>query len=1101
MRAHDSHSIITNHEPILFNEVSHSSNNALEDLEKNCRKRINIEELCMDKTKRVCSVPPSDSLPEIPPPVVDISSSQSGKRAREPSSPEKSTTDSPIAQQVKRLRIRHNALFSSLSSSHHELIPKKNMVQTQQLSKKTVPMVVEKRQPDKTVSVLSPSVPRVESPAVINQQSSVKKLRLFNVAAKQPPPSFRSKFRNFNDDDDDDEFKINFVKPKEKPSNIDVDANQSIEKEKLSRMLHCLGDGLSGTTTEYTRDTVDSQNNLENSKKKSVTFSPAVNFLGSTETSAPNSSSITSESLLKPTDIISSSNAGEKQNVIESSIQTIRNPSDKQTEKEATTVSSVITASNISAEKLNEKPAGISFVYNTPSTAVSTTVASPPKTTLPTLDPSKSLISFSPAPALKDTQASAAPTIKPTTTTGALPVLGGFSFSAPKDPRIASLSGFQSNTPATTSLAPVVNASSDSLKTTSASNPTSFQFGGSSIATTSPPSFFTTSTAAITTTTSALPAATFNFTKPSIEQKSPITESSSTLALPANNTTKLSFAFGQTNNKPETTQSSGVGFSFGSSTFSAAPLPATTGTSFSFNNAEKTAASSTQGGFSFGNSTAKIPSPTGIFGQQSNDPNTVAPSTGINMFQSSATPTTTSNSSLTGGIGSSPKGGGIFSRLGDKAPEMNTNNNNAAAGSFAFGAINKNTTTSFGLESGKQPEVKTFSFGGEKKAESVPSFGITPNNDSSKTPGLPGFSFNVQPKLPENKSTFAFGGDKQADKPSFAFGAATKTAEVKPSFSFGSNVTEQKQEAPVAFSFGGSKPQSDNKIDNHPKPNLFGANSASSANIFGAVTKQDASLPFGSTSQTSTFGHVATGTFNPSTTPVFGASSQQNPPAFGAAANTTSGAMLFGNNNPPAFNQSQSGFGQSNPSASSGTFGFNQANKNDLNVQTPQSAPATGIFSFGGSATPTNNQQPTNVFGGANTGQNVSASFSFKSPSGVTANNNASTNMFGSNQNNASAFPFNQNVTNASASFTFSPPSASVANTQSSAFNFNPAAVPQSAPAAPTGAFNFQVQQNQQQQGPMMPVANSGGMGGMFNIGVGGGQQKRPFRQATRRLK
>lgn len=1089
MRAQDSHSIITNHEPIIFNEVSHSTNNALEDLEKNCRKRINIEELCLDKTKRVCPIPISDSS-EVTPPVVDISSIQSQKRAREPTTPEHSSTDSPISQQVKRLRIKNNALFSSLSSSHHELIPKKNVVQTQQQqTRKNIPVaVVEKRQTENTVSILKNGEVNPSSPSKI-QQTSVKKLRLFNVAPKQPPPGFRSKSRNFNDDEDDDEFKINFVKPKEKPSNIDVDANQSIEKEKLSRMLHCLGDGLSGTTTEYTRDTVDSQKTPECSKKKAVTFSPVVSlvsFMGTTTTATLATSSITSESLPKPTEVIASSNSSEKQNVNEASIQTVCEPSDKQIEKTTTTVSSVITTTPIAVtEKLLEKPIGTSFALLTPSsTLVSNSIASQPATTLPSLDASKSLINFSPAPVSKDSlKDSTTQQFNPITTTGSVPVLGGFSFSASRDPKIASSTGFQLNQTSTTSsiTSTVVNVSSESTKSTL--NPPSFQFGAPITVTTSPPSFFTTSTAALTTTISALPAVTFSFSKPNAEQKSPVTEISPSSALPTNNTAKTSFSFGQTNNKPETTQSSGVGFSFGAPTFTAAPLATSASTNFTFNNAEKTTASSTTGGFSFGNSTttAKIPSPssTGMFGLQSNDPATT--STSHNMFQSPLTATT------------SPPKGSIFSRLTDKVPEMNTNNN--TPGSFTFGAMNKNNTTSFGLESSiKQPEVKTFNFGGDKKAENVPTFGInTQNNETSKSQGLPGFSFNAQPKLAESKPTFGFGNDKPSEKASFAFGAPNKTVEVKPTFNFASNTTEQKQETPVAFSFAGSKHLVDNKIDNQAKPNLFGALSGSSSNIFGAVTKQDATTPFGSASQTPTFGQPVAATFNtPSTTTVFGTISQQNPPAFGANNNTSAGGMLFGNNNPPTFNQSQGAFGQVNTSNNNGgVFGFNQTNKNELNVQSPQSAPVTGMFNFASSATTNNNQQPTTVFGGDTAGQNVSASFNFKAPSATATPNNSSTNMFGSNQNNASAFQFNPNVTNVSASFTFSPPSASTANAQPPAFNFNP---PQSAPAVPTGAFNFQAQ-NQQQ---LMPVGNQGGM---FNIGVGGGQQKRPFRQATRRLK
>lgn len=1077
MRTPESHQIITNHEPIMFNETPHSTNNALEDLEKNCRKRINIEELCMDKSKRICALPGSEPLSETLPPVVDVSSMQSQpyKRAREPISPDKagtSVTDSPISQQVKRLKIKNNAYLSSLSSSHHELIPKKNFVRptilrtSQQVEKRPT----EEKSMPSPITRFEPAKPSTTPP------TAVKKLRLFNVDATQPPPSFRAKFRNFNDDDDDDEFKINFVKPKEKPSNVDDTAIRNIEREKLSRMLHSVGDGLNRTTTEYTSDTIDAPK-----PGKKVTFSPEVSLksFGGTATTAslfPLSSSTSTDSVVPK--LTFEDKTENKEGEPEKS-------SEKSTVKETSIAFSITPVpSSVSVTK----PAGISFGIGLPSTTSTANVLSPPKPSLPQLDASKSLISFSPAPAQEDDSSA-----KPVTSD--VPVLGGFSFSAPKDGATA-LSSIQFKSPTTTTVASTTTTES-SLPAPTTSAP-SFQFGTSSVPTTSAPSFFAPATVATTTTTSSLPPTTFSFGKPTTDLKTATAENASNSSLPATTTTQSTFSFGQPS-KPETTQSSGVGFSFGSSTFSAAPTTTAPSSGFSFGNTDKPASTTAAiGGFSFGNSAAKPAAPsTGMFGMPSADSTqTPAATPSLNMFQN-AVPSTNATSP--------PKPGGIFSRLSDKVSDTATASNPSmpTAGSFQFGGLNKNPTPTFGLDANKpasQSEVKPFSFGGDKQPDALPSFGAPlGGTDTSKPQSLSGFSFNAQPKAAENKSTFSFGADKTAEKSTFSFGGSVKTAEVKPTFNFGGSTTTEKQETPGTFSFGGAKPIVENKIDGQAKPSIFGSNTANTPSIFGSASKPEATPTFGAAAQTTTFGQSS---FNPSsTTPVFGASSQPNPPAFGAAS-PPSGGMLFGNsNNPPSFNQSQ-GFGQANSASTNNNavFSFNQASKNDLNVQSSQNAPsAGGIFSFGGPTAPTNAQQPSNVFGSGNSGQNVSASFSFKPSTGAVTANNSSSNMFGSTQNNGSAFQFGQNITNASASFTFSPPSASSANSQSSGFNFN---VPQTAPVMPTGgAFNFQgAQQVQQQQQPgaMMPGGNQGGM---FNIGVGGGQQKRPFRQAARRLK
>jgi len=156
------------------------------------------------------------------------------------------------------------------------------------------------------------------------------------------------------------------------------------------------------------------------------------------------------------------------------------------------------------------------------------------------------------------------------------------------------------------------------------------------------------------------------------------------------------------------------------------------------------------------------------------------------------------------------------------------------------------------------------------------------------------------------------------------------------------------------------------------------------------------------------------------------------------------------------------------------------------------------MFNFGSQqATQAVSPQSQNVFGG-NPGQNVSASFTFKPSTGAVVNNNSAPSVFGQNMNPSSnvppAYQFgNQLGNNVSTSFTFGGSSANSAQQnapQSTGFNFNG---PQTAPVS-AGAFNFQASQ------PLLTPQPAGG--GLFNIGTGGNQQqRRPIRQATRRMK
>jgi nuclear pore complex protein Nup121 len=1052
MKAQDkSHQIITNHEPILLEEQPQTSKSVLEALEKNCRKRINLEELTMDRQKRICPPTIQQEL-EVPSNNINSNVVQSGKRAR--ASPEKSVTDSGISQQVKRFRIKNNAILSSLSSSHHELIPKQNKNVLKTLSNRNpVPHSVENK---------STNQPKPQLDPMKSQQSltPVKpKLRLFNVDATQPPPNFRSKNRHsFRDDDDDeDEVKINFVKPKDKPSNINFDANQQVEKEKLSRMLHVIGDGLTRTRSEYTRDTVDAKKPEEVPKSSaSISFTTSTTTtVSSAPISSPSSSasdtnstipklSFTSSSIVNPTESLK---VPEKPTT-ESKTEESSKPEEPKTST-ASSLPSILSVNSENKDNSTEKSKAVtfgSFNFTATTSANSTfSILSPSKPSLPSIDSNKaSLISFSPAP----TQKTDSPTTKPAAN---IPVLGGFSFTSPtnKESDKSSTPSFSFGAPKTTIPTTSIESSVSTSSTTQAS---SISFG-----------------AIAATSTNSIPSVSVNPGTFSFGTNNSSTTTSAPSALPS-----ISF------NKAPTTQSSGVGFSFGGST--AAPVSTSSNTGFSFGSttSKPTAA---VGGFSFSATQNKAETPKFEgFGQtQSSATTTQANPIGVFQSPSSAANTT----------GTKPEN--IFSRLGGKPNETTTST------FIGFGGLEKKSPISFGMDN-KQTEVTpSFNFGADKKNDAPPSFGSIQNSNETNNQ-ISTFSFGQ--KQAENKATFSFGGDKSSEsKTAFSFSGNQEKKDPPPAFNFGGN--SQKQDAPPAFNFGAAKPQEASKIsfgiDNKtelPKP-TFGAtnnNTTSGSGIFGAAIKPFSSKP----DPTPTFGQNVVPSFGQSTpsfntgnvNPVFGSNNnQQNPPAFGTATSS-----MFGNsnNNTSTFNQPQNAFGnsQQNSTSAGGMFSFGQTNKP---AQTPQpNQPNGSVFSFGTS----NTSQPTpqaNIFGSGSSEQNVSASFTFKPSTGIaTANNTGG--IFNSNQNSQqNAFQFGQGVTNASASFTFSPSSATTANSQPPAFNFNG---PQTAPAMPTGAFNFQAQQQQQPQ--MHGGQNNTGF---FSIGVGGGQQKRPYRQATRRLK
>lgn len=325
MRAKDdSHKIITNHEPITDTNYPVSSKSVLDALEKNCRKRINNEELTLDRNKKFCAplVSEVDSpvlrefVPIVSAPPVN---QQSAKRNREEDiSPLKSSSSSVSLsnQQSKRLKIRNNALLSSLSSSHYELPALNTTLQKNSSTKlPSTPIIVpvtNKTPPKQLRDQIVQTVEEKSSPVKVSDSKNdglrakeveqpMKKLHLFNVKPVPNAAMNRAKLRSL-DDDEDDEFKISFVKPKEKVlENYDV--MSYVEKDKLDRMLKGLSQGIKSPIKEVQKDAVDSTDKTkqvvsgEKSSAASISFTTSTTISTIAPISTPASTSSTTISL------------------------------------------------------------------------------------------------------------------------------------------------------------------------------------------------------------------------------------------------------------------------------------------------------------------------------------------------------------------------------------------------------------------------------------------------------------------------------------------------------------------------------------------------------------------------------------------------------------------------------------------------------------------------------------------------------------------------------------------------------------------------------------------------------------------------------------
>jgi len=310
MRAKDdSHKIITNHEPITTDpNYPVSSKSVLDALEKNCRKRINNEELILDRTKKVCA-PIIPEVVDSPKEFMPISSvPQSAKRNREELTSDNSLysrtiLDSTNTQQSKRAKTRNNALFSSLSSSHYELPVLNSTLQnnTKISSVSSTPKVPPQHIKPKDVEIINEEVNKVQivdtkvnelkQPQKEVEQPS-RKLQLFNTRPDKNAFINRAKLKALydhaddedDDDDDNDEFKIRFVKPKEKVlENYEV--INYVEKDKLNKMLKGLSQGIKSPvkdSQEKGKDTIDSKTSSVTVEKQPVA---SISFTTSTTSS------------------------------------------------------------------------------------------------------------------------------------------------------------------------------------------------------------------------------------------------------------------------------------------------------------------------------------------------------------------------------------------------------------------------------------------------------------------------------------------------------------------------------------------------------------------------------------------------------------------------------------------------------------------------------------------------------------------------------------------------------------------------------------------------------------------------------------------------
>lgn len=928
MRAKDdSHQIILDHEPLPINESAQSAKSVLDALEKNCRKRINNEELTLDRNKRVCATqevvdaPSRDFIPI---------AQQSVKRGRDQVSPAKSNGDSPNSQLRKRSRIRNNALLSSLSSSvflvkpfhsRPSLSPPKPSASV--TSTQTKPF--DETEPAENQSIeVEAEAQAAKSPA--KPEPATKRLYLFN--RKIDTETFHSKI--VDDDDDDEEAKINFVKPRETKSNADVDIARHFEKDKLAMMLSGLSDGFQSPTDGDAKDSVDSVPALI-SFTTSTTVSSVAPITSATSSNPLLPLNITStSSLLVPavktteTAVPTSTPSTEASKPVSEAVKSLPTFQFGNT----VAVSSVVTTtSNLqpfmspvstAASALQTVPAG----KESPAAIFSTPTQAKPTST-PSVDQNKPLISFTPIS--KDLNAASSQSVASTSnsilTNSVAPSLTsmsntGFSFGSNKEPAATS-NGFSFGSNMSSS-----GFGNSSAVTAAAANPVVTT--ASPLATTSPPSFgfqaptttaFSFGAKPANVATTAAPASGLNTMKP--------------ISFPGALSNTVSFL-----EKPATTTASGVGFSFNSApSVNAAALITSPNSGFSFGSSQNAINSNPQAPITTANSAFS-------FGASNNT------SSMFGQPQSQIAPQQSGFPSFTQKVDTPPSG--IFS-FGQKtaAPVVTT------APLFPFGSSQAAPT--------QQSSGTGFSFGQSNTFPIQP----TPAKDSSASGGI--FQ-RLGEKTAEAKSAFNFGGSNQAQQTNVAspFGNANNN-----------NNNNNSQAANSLFGSSGNS--------------AFNQTSSSSSSIFGGSQSMTQNNDFGGNTKPSNGGMFAFGASNnnqqqaqPSATmfdfgnqadqqrqvaqplSIFDGNSGQNvsasytfKPSSGAAMNTNSAPTnVFGqtqnssSSGPPAYHQFGNQIG--NNVSTSFTFGGASANSaqqnapqsKGFNFNGPQTAPVAGAFNF-----------------------------------------------------------------------------------------------------------------------------------------------------------
>uniref|UniRef100_A0A7S2SQ45 Nuclear pore complex protein Nup153 n=1 Tax=Mucochytrium quahogii TaxID=96639 RepID=A0A7S2SQ45_9STRA len=398
-----------------------------------------------------------------------------------------------------------------------------------------------------------------------------------------------------------------------------------------------------------------------------------------------------------------------------------------------------------------------------------------------------------------------------------------------------------------------------------------------------------------------------------------------------------------------------------------------------------------------------------------------------------------------------------------------SNTETPTTGGFSFGASSKvdapAPSLSFGASSKADTSVESkpgFSFGASSQtdapAESKPGFSFgAPSKTDTPAESNSGFSFGAssnEASSTESKPAISFGGSSTSSPATsgnepFAFGASSSTKEstAKQPFSFGASSSDSNNSSnnSSGFSFGASTGSSTSGGEEpSAKKRQFGGESGDKTvpgSTFGAsppAENESKPFAFGSNSSSKPFAFGADK--KPSTTPQFGASSE-NAPQFGAKTTQNDSTPQFGaisakneaekasgfsfGSQPTMSNSSSVAFGASSsgntPSVNGGAQ-FGGATKTDDN-KTAASQP----FSFGASSsatTPFAGSSDKTSFPGttpSSTGSGFHFGASSSTPSfGASSSTNENSNsnqgssssgggfQFGASSNTASSTPFGQ---------------------------------------------------------------------------------------------